>query len=503
MQLREEEVQDYFPRLNVGCIFDILSGRWVEGPNGESILTGGLAVFTGSGGPPNHFKSALADWFTETVMERYRDEGEGLPSENGGVYNGTTASKYDTENTFELLRMDDFTRLMPFLRKHGFKRLKAEGLFSFYKRANYFGEDWFDDLKKFMVGKVKNKKAYLTLPFRDVDGTHYKVPPFNVVTCDSLTEFTIENLEKLFDKNEIGDKDLNMEAMKEMAAKAQMIRQLPSRTALSSTYTIWTSHVTDKHVLDPKAIETGGLHYLKGNAKFNRAPKPYSFLTNDLYYLYSMGVKKNQGTKGPEWPTKRGGEYENSPELQWVKMYNTRGKAGLSGEPMTLIFSQKDGLCVGLTELEFLRLKGNNKFGIGGNDTWWFLDLMPDVKLSRTTVRDKLDESHELRRAMHITMEMCYMYRVGFEYDPEILCQPTELYEDLKAKGYDWDILLNTRDWWLPLEWEKNASRPYLSTMDLLKMRKGTYKPKWYDAAVKAKEAATAKESKSAEKKAA
>ena len=59
------------------------------------------------------------------------------------------------------------------------------------------------------------------------------------------------------------------------------------------------------------------------------------------------------------------------------------------------------------------------------------------------------------------------------------MCTPAELYEDLKKKGYDWNILLNTRGWWT-IENDKHLI-PFLSTRDLLNMRAGTYHPYWLE----------------------
>ena len=61
----------------------------------------------------------------------------------------------------------------------------------------------------------------------------------------------------------------------------------------------------------------------------------------------------------------------------------------------------------------------------------------------------------------------------------EIWCTPLELYEDIKKLGYDWNVLLNTRGYWLINQYDKDAT-PYLHTVDLLKMRKGLYHPWWY-----------------------
>lgn len=482
MRLKKSGSGNFRPRLNVGCLFDIMTGRWVTGSRGESILNGGLAPFTGVGGPPNHFKSALSHYLNLTVVDRYR-KGVDLP-EDMATYEGATGMVYDTETTFDVSRLNDLTLHTPWLKPQAISDLVDVGLISVHNKLDYYGEDWYSDLKEAMGEKIKETKRYIDLPFANKDGKPYRIPKPDVVTMDSLTEFSIENLEKLMDANEIGHKNLNMEAMVEMKAKSHMVRQLPAKTAASGVFLIATAHVGEEHQLDPYAITPKKLLFLKGNAKFKRVPNQFNFLPNDVYYIYTMRVLKNASSKGPEFPTKRGGDFENSPELQAVDVYNTRGKSGPTGFSFTLLMSQNEGLLPGLSEFQFLRK--NKKYGIGGNDQNYFLDLQPDVKLSRTTVRDKLDDSHALRRAMHITAELCYMDQVGIGFDRNTLCTPKTLYEDLIKLGYDWNILLASRDYWLPPAWETDQVLPFLSTMDLLNMRAKTYHPYWYDAAVKA-----------------
>ena len=48
---------------------------------------------------------------------------------------------------------------------------------------------------------------------------------------------------------------------------------------------------------------------------------------------------------------------------------------------------------------------------------------------------------------------------------------------DIKALGYDWKELLATRSWYTFFN-EKHPV-PFLSTMDLLRMRAGLYHPYW------------------------
>ena len=160
-----------------------------------------------------------------------------------------------------------------------------------------------------------------------------------------------------------------------------------------------------------------------------------------------------------------------------IHVTTIRNKGMISGIPFTVVISQREGVLPELTALELMKSSG--RFGLGGNAQNFFLELCPDVSLSRTTVRGKIDNDYKLRRAFHIIGEMIQIFNFHDKLDANLRCSPKELYDQLKAKGYDWDRLLGeTRYHW---EFEEQPhERQFLSTMDLLKMRVGEYHPWWY-----------------------
>jgi hypothetical protein len=145
--------------------------------------------------------------------------------------------------------------------------------------------------------------------------------------------------------------------------------------------------------------------------------------------------------------------------------------------------SQSEGLLPTLSEFHFLK---EENYGLFGNNINYALHLRPDVKISRTTVRQKIDEDYRLRRAIEITAQMRQMENLWRGIDPELHCDPETLYKDIEALGYDWDKLLDTRGYWV-FEEDEKGEKPYLSTMDLLLCRKGEYHPYWYGDKPKAK----------------
>jgi hypothetical protein len=84
---------------------------------------------------------------------------------------------------------------------------------------------------------------------------------------------------------------------------------------------------------------------------------------------------------------------------------------------------------------------------------------------------------------MNITAELCMMRNLWHDMEEGLYCHPRELYNDITAKGYDWDLLMDTRGYWVPLEEEAQQKYPFLSSMDMLNIRAGAYHPYWYDEA--------------------
>ena len=161
-------------------------------------------------------------------------------------------------------------------------------------------------------------------------------------------------------------------------------------------------------------------------------------------------------------------------DLNVVTIKLLRNKWGRSGLQMQLIVSQEQGVLSHLTEFHYL--KTNKQYGMEGNLQNYTLVFCPEIKLSRTAVRSKIDKHPTLRRGLTIASELLQLNQLFTDTDG-VFCTPKELYDDLKALGYDWEVLLRTRGWWT----FSNDSHPipFLTTMDLLRMRKKLYVPFW------------------------
>lgn len=446
------------PIFNVGCLLDIPTGHYVTGKHGESILLAGLYPLTGIGARANMFKTGLMDFYILSVLDRYFS---------------AIAQEYDTECTKTIHRLESLSWQFPSLRGTD---LEATRRAFVTNKAQYQGDVWYDKLKTSMETKLADPKNNTrTCELTDKNGQHIKTFLPSLVGIDSISEFSSAAQEKYQDKD-IGSSDRNMEYMAGGRVKTQLLGEAPALTNKSSLYMILCAQMGDEFQLDPYAPNTKKLAFLKNNIKFKGVSEKFTFLPNNTWWIYSLD-KLMTKEKTPQYPRDAEDNMSGDTDLLCITMTNLRGKGGASGLPTELVVSQSEGILRGLSEFNFI--KTMDRYGIGGNNTSFHLSLVPDVTLMRTTIRTKINDNLKLQRALEITSEMCQMHYLWKHLDDDLMCTPKELYEDLKAKGYDWDVLLNTRGYWMFLEDIREDTKPFLSTMDLLKMRMGTYHPYW------------------------
>lgn len=449
------------PMFNVGAGFDIQTGRYLTGEHGESVLCGGVPLITGIAGRGNTYKSTVADFFKLTMLDRY---------------SGTALMEYDTEQSKSPVRFTELSRHMRNIRNVDLvdaNRLRISDA------TIYSGNKWFDILKEVAKERTKAKdKLTCTTPFFDRKGNQIKIMQPGMAGIDSLSQFRTDVVLNLVEKGTVGGSDRNVESMRDASSKTQMLNEIPELSASAGIYFFMTAHVGDKIQIDPYAPNIKKLGFLGQGAALKNVPEKFTFLTNNLWQTISATPMINQSTKSVEFPRNQEDDLRGSTDLMEVKMMNLRGKTGPSGLPFSVICSQSEGLLAGLTE--FCYIRQFERYGLGGNLQNYHLDLCPDISLSRTTIRGKLEQSWRLRRAMEITGEMCQINNLWHHVDRSMLCTPKQLFDDLKAMGYDWDELLgNTRGYWVFKEQEEAEPLKFVSTWDLFKMRKGLYVPYW------------------------
>ena len=461
MSSRFRSAPSVIEMYQVATVIDRMSGDFVKGAKGETILNGGISFMTGVGARGNMGKTLVMICMLLIILDRYKQ---------------STAMIYDTEITLQ------YARLLGLAKQQAPELLDiAERVierFTLTDKRIYNGTEFFNEIKAEVQDRiVKGDKIKLELPMVGLDDLPLKVfPPF-VIGFDSYSGFQSQSQMSYQEKN-IGESDRNMEAMRDAAAKTQMLSELVTLASSGGIIALLTAHMGDEHKIDPYAPSTKKLSFLKNGVKFKRVPENFTFLTGNTMVIADMEVLKDRNTKTVLYPRSQTDDLGGDTDLQELTMGNYRNKFGVSGIPYHLVVSQREGISNALTNFNLLRRYA--KFGISGNDRTYFLDIYPEVSLSRTTIRGKVESDPKLRRALEITAQLALEHMLAPDLPKEYLCGSKELYEGVAASGFDWDtILTKSREYWL----FDNYNQPlgYLSIRDLLNMRKGIYKPYWWD----------------------
>lgn len=448
--------------INIGATLDISTGTYIEGRHGEHILNGGLSTLTGVVGTGNMFKSTFMHYMTFTAMARMA---------------GSRGAAYDTEvNIQEWHLKSQIARIEDF---HG-EDIIDTGRWIITDKTVYSGNEWHTKQKAFLENKKKNEaKFQVATPFwnREHNGPFMMtMPTFSEV--DSFSEFETDDVIEIQDKNELGDSGANTMHMRQGLAKMRFLMEAPRLNCGSYNYLLMTAHIGKETTLQNAGpggqVPIQKLKHLKNGDKIKGVTDKFTFMTHNCWHCYDAKPKMAADGLGPLYPRDSSDKAKYDTDLNEVCVRNLRSKSGISGMTQVILVSQDEGVLPSLTEFHLIK---EGKYGLEGNDRNYALMLLPEVTLSRTTVRSKIDADPKLRRALNITSEMFQMESLWHDLPEGLMCSPKELYEDLKKAGYDWDILLATRGWWT-YDNEKHPV-PFLSTMDLLRMRKGLYHPYW------------------------
>lgn len=445
---------------NIGCLMDVPTGEYEIGVHGESVLNGGLGPITGVVGIGNNFKSTIMHYMMLSAMAKFYE---------------SVAFTYDTEINMSEARL---ASLADNIREFGGENVIHNGRWQITDKTLYLGNEWFEIYKKFVQDKTATKTKYSrTTPFLDRDGKSRMtqlIPTFGQV--DSFSEFETQDVADMQDKNELGESGGNTIHMRQGLAKVRFLSSAPRLVAEGNTPLLLTAHIGKDIPMDPRAPPIKKLQFLKNGDKMKGVTDKFFFLTTNCWQCQNAMPLTNDTTKSIEYPRNSDDKMVGDTDLMVVTLVLLRSKMGRSGLMMQVLVSQEEGVLPSLSEFHYLK---TNKFGFGGNLQNYYLEILPEVKLSRTAARGKIDKDEKLRRALNITAELCQMTFLWHDLPEGLLCTPKELYDDLKAMGYDWDTLLSTRGWWT----YDNDTQPtkFLSTMDLLRMRSKLYFPYWMD----------------------
>lgn len=449
--------------INIGALLDVPTGFILECRFGEHVINGGLATFTGVVGIGNNFKTTVMDHMSFTALARTQE---------------STGSDYDTEvNKHEHQISDGRIRTVHDLLGED---VLMTGRWIHTDKTVYSGNEWYAQQKEFLENKVKNSKVLSRdTPFwnRERTGFMQMLVP-TITSVDSFTEFETDDVIDMQDKNELGDSGGNTIHMRQGLAKLRFLMEAPRLNGAAYNYLLMTAHIGKESTMQNAGpggqVPVKKLATLKHGDKIKGTTDKFTFVTHNCWQCFDSKAITADDRMGPKWPKDEFDRAKDEQDLKEVKITLLRGKSGPSGQNISIIVSQREGVKADLTEFNHCKTLGN--FGFEGNNTTYSLSLMPEVKLMRTTVRGLFDTNPRLRRAMNITSEILQMTYLWPQWR-DLYCTMKELYDDIKALGYDWDMLLDTRGWWTYNNHLQDVQ--FLSSFDLLRMRKKLYVPYW------------------------
>ncbi len=480
--------------IPVGGLLDIPTAAIIPGTRGQLLINGGFAPMMGIAGKPHMFKSTVAKSLLYIAFLRILSTLK------------TGALMYDTEMTvveshqydiinFYMQHMDD---LRPFFVRDGILvDIQASGDIVFTNKNKYTGEAYHELLKRMLKAKnpeTPRKKEdsdlpppmkLIETPYLSRDGkTPFKMLPPTLGDVDGITEFTTKADETMQDDHELGDKQANPAFMTMGLNRQRFLMSLPTLLSQNSHYMVMTCQIGKEIVMasGPTPPAPGKqLSSMKNGDVLKGAGSKFVSLANVVWQTLKttacgMSHKIEDGPRYPMYETK-GNKYDN--DLFEIELLNIRNKNGPTGFTVTILVSQSTGFLPDLTEFHYIR---SNDWGFNGNQINYQLCLMPELLLSRTTIRKKLDNTPGLQRAVNILSEMLQFKQFKPSWWQDYGCEPSELYEGLKAKGYDWNELLQTRGW---VSLDVNHPIKELSTIDMMRMLKDEYFPYWMDPATK------------------
>lgn len=455
--------------MTVGSLLDIPTGEYLKGTHDQNVFLGGIGNITGIVGPGNSFKTTIMRYMVFSALSRmYRVAKDEL------YY-----APYDTEiNTHEHRLLNLCWSFEVFKDKN----LIEEGLLNPTNKTVYLGNEYWAAVKKYLKEKREDKKAR---KFKTAFLSRDKVTPMEILCptfndFDSLSQFITADVDDTMDKVELGDSAGNTIFMRQGLAKTRMLMEMPSVAGANMNFFLFTGHIGQK-INMPTGPGTPPprkqLQHMRQDEVIKGVTNNFFYLLHNCWLIDLASPAINQATKAPEYPYEPGDEVEGDLDLNKVRMKQLRGKLGTSGFSIELYVSQREGVLPYLSEFNYI--KTNDRYGLEGNDRNYNLALMPEVSLSRTTLRKKFRESHALQRAVEITSQLLQL-KIFHPLLKPTLMDPEELYKSIKEKGYDWDFLLNETRSWHTLDDEEHPGYP-LSTLDLCRVARGEYHPYWLE----------------------
>lgn len=433
--------------FNTGTLFDLATGKFELGIEGKWWLNGGLGAFvTGVVGTNGSYKTTWAN----SIIAR-----------SLGIYPGTEEVVDDTENTLDR----DKERALAMAEEFDIDPKRVMWL----KGVDYPLDELFKIVMIICQRKQENKKKYMVkTPFIDP----LTLQPLEVwqptyLFVDSITELICSAEEELITGAKgvgVGDKASNTVYMLDGNKKTMFIRTMRRLAQQHGIIFVGTGHYDKKIQMDMYSPNPKETQWGKADYATRGCGSKFKFLTG-IYARVSAALLQDSNK---EALYQDGATPAN--DINEVSVMVERCKANRSGCIVPFVVSQTKGLLNAVSNYHYLRI--NDYFGLNGNKQKQQPALMPDLTISRNTIREVTDSNAQVRRAIEVTAHLKFIQlnwiTKNMPYDMSIT--PQALFDKLisdKNKNLV-ERVLNSRGYWTYAD----DGKEYLSVFDILDMIK-------------------------------
>ena len=435
--------------FNTNTLFDLATGKFVQGFDGEWYLSGGLSAHINMFvGMSSQFKSTLANSLAMRCVGIYDDD----------------EVDYIIKDSEQALSKDK-SRAVKMAGEFYTKELESRIIWLDSVHYNLNNTDAFirDCCNKRMEHK---KRLTIETPFVDgMTGERIKVWSPMFILIDSLSMLKADIEEEMLDANAskgLSDSKLNTLNMIDGGKKTIFTAAMRRRCQQYGIVFIATGHYDTQIQMDPYSVVPKDTLFTKGGYKVKGCGSDIKFLAS-IYARCQASLLQDSA--------KLAMYSDNTTlakDIYEVALLIERCKTANAGEVTPFVVSQGSGLLNVVTNYHYLRLNGY--FGLEGNKQKQQCALYPELTISRNTIRELADATPQLRRALELTAQYCYI-RTNWntkDIPYDFSKSPTELFDKLnsdKNKTLVTDIL-NTRGFWT----YKKHALPYMSLFKVLEL---------------------------------
>lgn len=428
--------------LNFSPVFDMNNGRYFTGLADNEYLNGGITANNAVVGGSNTQKTGMLILMTRAFLHRFP---------NGIVIYADSESTLDVSRLSEAVDAD--------FGIDGYFEDEVVGKRFFYQA----GDDGFDgtylhnmikDIYKNYQNNKTNKAFYVKVPFLDKHGKQIEIIAPILIICDSLSELRFNDASAKFQEGDVDEGGKKRTRDMEFGNLKRVVFEDASHLGgIAGLRLCWVGQTADIINMDGKPLEKQST-FIRQGKKIDKCPKA-------ILRLPSMGIEIIRGAplkNDQEWmyPNPNGRDVvmttdaRENPDLLLYSYTLYRNKGGASGVSGSFIGSQSDGIQEGLSM--YHSLKQNNYFGINieagqGSKVSHACYLMPEFKVGRTTVWEATRQNKRFFRAITLCYHLMIMQTRWLRLDPRYRIEPKELYQIIKDKGYDWDQILDSVDY--------------------------------------------------------